>query len=139
VKTFFLNHEILFVVEGVLGQSFNSTYVSDSADFFGAKGENKGGITGDRHEQEDEKVAGIQCCPRATPNKGSLARPSGTPSKDVFTSIPSGTSPLHQPQRQRSKARKQQNSNNDQLAYTFRLPFVTIHFCTPLVFVFLFS
>jgi len=60
-----------------------------------------------------------------------LARPSGTPSKDVrvSASIPSGTSLPHQPQWQRSKARKQQNPNNamEEVSWrTFRLPFVAV-------------
>lgn len=60
-----------------------------------------------------------------------LARPSGTPSKDVrvSTSISSGTSLPQQPQRQSSKARKQRKPNNvmEEVSWrTFRLPFVAV-------------
>ena len=60
-----------------------------------------------------------------------LARPSGTPSKDVrvSTSTPSGTSLPQQPQRQGSKARKQRKPNNamEEVSWrTFRLPFVAV-------------
>jgi len=60
-----------------------------------------------------------------------LARPSGTPSKDVrvSTSTPSGTSLPQQPQRQSSKARKQRKPNNvmEEVSWrTFRLPFVAV-------------
>jgi len=60
-----------------------------------------------------------------------LARPTGTPSKDVrvSTSTSSGTSLPQQSQQLRPKPRKQRNSNNamEEVSWrTFRLPFVAV-------------